>query len=229
MTDIRIQARTRTLPSNAEGTWIDQRGTKDGARFTVDTKQHAIMQGRGHHVTIGALTTPIRGGGAAEDPDLDQPEGIISVPSGTAIMPIRVSVQVETPLIVTDADVAEILVAVDTEKAYDGSGTKATEVVFNMKTDEADDGAACSAFSAFTADATAPVLAYELMRAQTKADVQGTAANALWGDLALLYEPDTPTIIVGPAMLLLYWGGTVATSAFAQVQWIEYPTSMFSA
>jgi len=65
----------------------------------------------------------------------------------------------------------------------------------------------------------------ELARTVLTGDVQGTAANALWGKLDLLYEPLTSPIITGPAMLLVYWGGTVATTGFAQIEWIEYTTT----
>jgi len=39
---------------------------------------------------------------------------------------------------------------------------------------------------------------------------------------SLLYEPKHPPIIVGPATLLVYYGGTVATlGGFIQGHWVE--------
>ena len=58
-------------------------------------------------------------------------------------------------------------------------------------------------------------------------DIGGTAASQAWGDLRCLYEPLSPLILDGPCMLLVYWGGTVATTGFAQIEWLEYPTSYF--
>jgi hypothetical protein len=40
----------------------------------------------------------------------------------------------------------------------------------------------------------------------------------------LLYEPETAPLIVGPASLIGYWGGTVATPGFAEIQWVEFAT-----
>ena len=81
------------------------------------------------------------------------------------------------------------------------------------------------AASAFTADTTDPVLDIELAREVQTAEVAGTAANSLWGRLTLCYEPKRPPLIAGPAMLIGYWGGTVATTGFAQVQFAAIPSS----
>jgi hypothetical protein len=56
-------------------------------------------------------------------------------------------------------------------------------------------------------------------------DMNGTPANALWGKLDLVYEPETPPMIVGPASLIVYWGGTVATIGFGQIEWLEFDTA----
>lgn len=227
MSDTRILANTENVSLSSEGLWTAQRGTKDGSSFTADFKLGAVMAGQGFHMTVGALSAPIVGGGAGTIVLLAQPEAIISVPLGTSMMPLRIHVQCETPLIAVDDNESEIIIGVDGGKAYDGTGTKVTEVAFNMLTNKADDGAACSVFSAVTANMTAAVLDMELARAQIVADVQGAVANALWGKLDLLYEPKTPPIIVGPAALYVLWGGTVATSGFAQLQFIEFDSAAF--
>ncbi len=78
----------------------------------------------------------------------------------------------------------------------------------------------CSCYSASTADWTSPTLGMELAHASTKADL-ATAAAQIWTKLELLYEPITPPILVGPCAIYIYWGGTVATTGFAQIEWIE--------
>lgn len=197
----------------------------DGALNTMEWRQARIWEGRGFHVSIGAFSTPITGGGAGTVFDQDQPEGVISVPTGTAILPIRIHVACQVPLLATDADEAEILIAVDRLAASNASGSTGTaETVYNMRTDLAASGSNVTATSANTSNITNPTLDLELAHEVITGDVQGTAATALWTPLKLLYEPVAPPLIVGPAALYIYWGGTVATTGFAAVQWIEVPT-----
>lgn len=213
--------------TSTDGFPVDARALRDGTLAGVDWKVIKIMEGRGYHVTIGALSTPIVGGGAVTIVDLDRPEGIISIPEGTAIMPIRISVQCQTPLLAADADESEILIAADRLAACTIGTTQTTEVAFNMRTDNPRT-TQCSCYSAATADVTDPTLGIELARAVITGDMNGTPANALWGILNLLYEPVAPPILMGPAGLYIYWGGTVATSGFAQVEWLEFAETDFS-
>lgn len=232
MSDMRYAVDVYGKGRGSSGTYRAISGTKDGSIFAADHRLAAVMDGRGFHVSIGAFSTPITGGGAGTVLDLDQPEGVISVPSGTAIMPIRIHVQCQVPLLATDADESEILIAVDRTAAWNADGTNTAETAFNMRTDNPR-SSNCSCASAFTADMTAttgadPVLGIELAHAVITGDVQGTPANALWTPLVSLYEPQTPPILVGPCALYVYWGGTVATTGFAQIQWLEFPSTDFA-
>jgi len=186
-------------------------------------KQKAVLQGRGFHVDVGAFSTPIVGGGNGTVIDQDQPECGISVPSGTTIIPIRVHVQTLTPLLATDADESEILLAWDQVAAID-AGTSTAETALKMHYGSSVD-TRCTCYSAFTGNCTNPTLSVELARSIVVGDVNGTAANALWTKNELLYIANPAPIIVGPASLIIYWGGTVATSGFAQVEWLEYYTA----
>ena len=76
--------------------------------------------------------------------------------------------------------------------------------------------------------ATAPTVDIELDRAIVVGDMNGTPANALWGYLDLLYEPRYIPFIKGPSTLLVYRGGTVATTGFTQIYWIEIKTSLLA-
>jgi len=186
-------------------------------------KQIAILEGRGFHVDVGAFSTPIVGGGNGTVLDQDQPEAGISVPTGTTIIPIRVHVQCQTPLLATDADESEILIAWDQAAAID-AGTSTTETALKMH-DGSSVTSRCTCYSAFTGNCTNPTLSVELARAVVTGDMNGTPANALWGKLDLLYAPEAVPLIVGPASLIVYWGGTVGTSGFAQIEWLEYYTA----
>jgi hypothetical protein len=224
MSDIRVYSRrtpTQTSENGVQGAWADRLGTL----FSKNDLQGMVEAGYGFHVTVGAFSSPITGGGAGTVIDLDQPEFMLGIPSGTAIKIARISVQCHVPLLATDADESEILVAVDRAAAFANDGTTTAETPFNMRTDitSANGGSACTAASAATADITDPTLGIELARAVVTGDVQGTAANGLWTPLDLVYEPKVSPVIVGPAGLYIYWGGTVATPGFAQVEWIEFP------
>ncbi len=228
MSDIRAipaqAARVRTTADN--GSFMGLQSTRDGALFVADWKQSLLMEGRGFIVNVGALSTPIVGGGNGTVLDLDQPEFIISVPAGVAILPMRVAIHAQTPLLATAAYESEILLAVDRTAAAVDDGTKTAETIYNLRTDNPR-ASLCVATSAYTADVTDPVLGIELARTVVLGDVQGTPATAIWTKNELVYEPAQSPIIIGPAMLIGYWGGTVATPGFAEVAWLELPATMF--
>jgi len=185
-----------------------------------DWRMESIKAGNGYHVDVGAFSTPIVGGGDGTILDQDQPEAIISCPAGKVIIPIRIHVVCQTPLIAADGNESEILIAVNKAAVPVSFGTGTAETPINMHTGSLNISG-CTCQSATTADATNPTLGLELAHAVRIGDVQGTAANALWGELSLLYEPITPPILTGPCAIYIYWGGTVATTGFAQIEWIE--------
>ena len=214
-------AQYSNVPNGADGFPVDVRATRDGSLSTADWLQLKCMEGRVFQVDVGDFSTPIVGGGNGTILDADQPEYAMAVPTGTTIILNRVAVQCQTPQIATDADEAEILVIIDKDIAYAGTGTATAETPLSIRTDQKRTSV-CTCKSAFTADITvAPTADIELARKVITGDVNGTAANALWGVLDLVYEPKVPPIIVGPATVCVYWGGTVATSGFAQIQWTE--------
>ncbi len=215
---------TRTRSADASG-YMAARATRDGSLYSLPWKQGLVLEGRCYHVTVGALTTPIVGGGNGTIIDLEQPEFFLSIPSGTSVIPLRIQVECKQPLAATDSDVVEILVAVDRTTADTTGVTGTAETAFNMRTDNAYT-TLCTSKSACTVDITAsPTLGLELARYIKTADMNGAPANAMWNDSTLLYEPAVAPVIVGPATLFVYWGGTVATSGYAQVEWAEFLTA----
>ena len=189
-----------------------------------------IAQGYGHHVDIGAFSTGITGGGAGTILDQDQPEALVSIGANTAMIPVRVVVQTETPLIAADADEIEILLAVDpaiAAAAMDPSGAT-RETVYNMRTDlKGSTSGAVECWSAITANITNPTLSIELAREKKQADVNGVAANAFFEELKMNYEPKHPPILIGNnnagLAMYLYFGGTVAVVGFAQIEVVVFP------
>lgn len=212
---------------------------KDGKLETrttsVDWRTRAVAQGYGGHVTIGTLSAPITGGGAGTVYDPEQPEGLVSVDREFTLVPLRVTVQCQVPLLATDTDECEIKLAADVLSAWPVTGTRTDEAIFNMLTTGRTPVAGTSevpgivAASAFTVDTTTPVLGMDLDGSVITGDVQGTPASALWTPLALLYEPVTPPLIRGPACMYLYWGGTVAVTGFAQIEVLSIPNDVLKA
>ena len=198
----------------------------DGGLVTGSWLQAQIARGFGWVVQVGDLTTPILGGGALTALDADQPECVVDIPAGTTMRPIRIAIDAETPLLVADDDESELVVAVDRTGVSGATATNGTvEVVNNMRTDIVG-GSPLSVVSAVTTNLSgAPTISAELQRANVIGDFAGVPANTFWGDLKLLYEPKYPPFIVGPATLVLYWGGSVATSAYAQLFMLAFPSS----
>jgi hypothetical protein len=223
-----IHAIRRFAPSTitADGTGANPvDADRDGNLFTgPDYIQRSIARGLGGRATVGALSAGITGGGAGTVIDLDQPEVSISVADGYVMQINEIRVQCHVPLLATDADECEILVALDRSAANAGDGTATAETVYNMRTDLGASGpAGLTIKSAYTADTTDPVLNIELARKVITGDVQGTAANGMFNTLDLVYAPQHPDYIVGPACVYVYWGGTVAVPGFAQVSVVVRP------
>lgn len=203
-----------------------------GAAMVAYQIDQMIARGFGRSVTVGAFSTGIVGGGAGTVLDQDQPELAIGVPPGYTIRPIRIHAQVQTGLVAADNDENEALVAVDVYGLWQGDGTSTAETPQNLRTD-LKGGSACRVGSAFTGNMTttrtdntsaAPILDLELARTvQTVDIILATGGDGtLMKELNLLYEPMIPPYIVGPATVLVYFGGTVATiGGFIEAAWVE--------
>ena len=218
---------TSTVSRTSEGTERYVKLLRDGTLTTAAWIQCLILEGVGYAAFEGAFSTPAVGGGAAAIIDIDRPNFTLGVPDGTTILPFRIHGQGLTPLLATDADESEILFGVHV-------GTKITVAAAtsltprNLATGLAQ-GSVCDAQKTHSTNiATAPTVDMELDRAIVVGDLNGTPANALWGRLDLLYEPKYVPLIKGPSTLLVYRGGTVATTGFTQVFWIELPSTVFN-
>jgi len=189
-----------------------------------------IAEGQGGHVTIGALTTPIVGGGSGTTIEIAQPAGILNIAPNAVMIPVRFKVECEVGGVAADDEVDEILIAVDTGNAADGVNetTAVNEQVYNMRGDLGNGLAGLvSAWSAVTTNlTTAPVHTMELDRAQHHREF-GDATGLQITKFELLYEPVHPPLLAGAsnlgAAVYVDWAGTVAVSGFAQLQFVIFP------
>lgn len=195
-----------------------------GAALAADWRQAFIARGFGWCIDVGTLTTPIVGGGNGTVLDLEQPELAINVPSGYAMVPLRIAAQTQVGLQTTDAHENEIWFGFDRTQVQT-AGTSTAEVPGNMRSDVTAT-APFTAYSAYTADGVAAPVITTLARKQAATDVQGTAATVNVYQFDLVYEPACPPIIVGPAHIAVYWGGDIALPGFAQAFVLAFPSSL---
>jgi hypothetical protein len=196
-----------------------------GSVLSADWRQAMIARGYGWHVQVGALTTPITGGGDGTVLDLEQPELAINCPSGYAMVPLRIAVECQVGLQTTDAHENEIVIGVDRTQVQ-VAGTSTAESPMNMRTDIT---TACpfTSFSAYTADGNATPIITELARKAAQVDVQSAVGVNVY-QFDLVYEPLNPLMIVGPANISVYFGGSIALPGFIQASVIAFPASLIN-
>lgn len=207
---------------------MDVRGFA-GGRARMDWREALIARGFAWNVTVGSLSTGIVGGGNGTTLDQLQPEFGLSAPKGWTIIPLRFYVQCRLGLIANDSDVSQILIVVDRAAAFDGSGTTVAETPINMRNGLIS-GCPITCFSAGTGNITSPTLSFDLARAEAIGDVQDAAAVATLNvyQFDLLYEPKVSPFIVGPACIYGFFGGTVAATGYAQLEFAAVPSPLIA-
>lgn len=207
------------------GNYIDWQGLL-GAGKTMDWKQAALYEGRVFNATVGTLSTGIVGGGNGTVLDLDQPEFVISIPNGTTIIPISMSIQGNCADAIADHSTLQALICYSLLYTL-ASGTYTTETPICMKT-VGGRSSVCTVASAATADTLSSsgadfVHDIDLARAEVKVDLPANGETPII--LRLDYNPDPAPYLVGPGSITGYWGGTSAVTGYAQLYWAEFATS----
>lgn len=194
-----------------------------GNVFTNDWIQREIDAGNAEGFQVGALTTPIQGGGAGTIIDLDQPEVNINVPSGKTLYLLRAEIECELPAD-QDGDVQEIVLGYDNAGVTNASSATGTVTTpKNLRSDIVGGLLGPTAVvTAGTVNQSANPTVQEIDRAQEVTNI--VTSGITQGVLALRYEPRHPRAFVGPCVVLAYWGGTQAMSGFAQFEYVVRPT-----
>ena len=219
---------TSAIQGEAEGESVYLRALRDGTLIKTDWKQAAVFGGFGFFTQSGNFITGLAGGGVGAAIDEDRPNLIISIPQGTAVLPLRFDVNVQTGA-PTDGQEVEILIAVDQDVAHTTDGTGTASPIYNMNT-LANRASTCVARNTFSATMTTdPNLDLELARKVIEYDVVSTLdEGAIIADL--VYEPKTPPVINGPASILVYVGGDTAlntASQYINAKWLEFTETKF--
>lgn len=211
-----------------EGTEKAVRLTSDGAVVTMDWKQAMVEEGRAFACVVGSFVTPATGGGQGTIIDQDQPEFCLNIPDGVSVWPKRVQISVLPPAIAADRDESECLIAIDKTSAVNAgtAGTATAETIYNLNTNHSR-ASSCTAKSVYTVNTGSAALDIELAHMVRIAEIDTVGVGTGWHEnlvgFEMLYEPDAAPKINGPAKLLVYWGGTVATLAYACIEWYELP------
>lgn len=93
MSDLRVNsAVTPTIITGGGAAWLAAWGTPDGAMHVDDRVQGLVSAGRVFTANAGTATSPITFAGPY---DADGPDLVVDVPTGTAIMPLFLSVYYE--------------------------------------------------------------------------------------------------------------------------------------
>lgn len=215
---------TNSVQRVSEGAEVYMRMLRDGTMSYADFKAVCVMEGVGFHLSVGTFSTGQANDGTAVD--ISEPNFLVSVPNGTTILPIRISIQVQGG-IPADGQEVEALIAVDQDSAGATLTNMTAGTIYNMNTLYGN-SSDCAGYVDSTNSITDPVLDIELARVVMEFDVDGTNFSHP-SAVDLLYEPEAPVIINGPASLVGYWGGDAAIiGGFAQIEWLEFNSNVFA-
>lgn len=191
---------------------VPQAGTRDGIAYGMDWIISKALEGKLFTAQVGSLTTPTTFRAAI---DLDQPELVIDVPSGTTIIPVHVAVYLEDAA-GTDN---EILAAANPALCGAGTSTAGTILAKRLNGSFA---SACKFYYTYSGNCTAPANYDEFFR-DGNAFVQAAAVKNKFEWTPAL---SPPPVIVGPGSLVLWIDGTTtAPAGYAKVSWVEFLSS----
>ena len=218
---------TSSVASESEGSDVFLRAMRDGSLINVPWVQAKAIEGKVFCAQTGVMTSPVTFSPVVAG---DMPDLAVTVPSGTTIIPVYISVNMEDTGTVLAADVFAIA-----SKVYDNAVTAtATITITNLRTDKATGGSQCTAYSVITSNGTdletATYNYVEFWRplAGMVEDAETSSAASL--NPAISFSKWTignavvPPIIVGTSTLGVF-AGTQAGTGFITAMWVEEPTA----
>ncbi len=215
MADLKIKGQTTGKSREANGNMIFVTGTRDGAIYTMDYILAAALEGRLFHTQVGTVTTPLAT--HATTATL-QPELVIDVPSGTAIIPVEIAVYLET-FAGALADVVAM-----TSTALRGAGASTAGSALSTRTDRAVTSG-CSIYHTYTGNAVAVAGTVEFWRYGNPWITATAEGNPIF-KFEYSVQKNTPQVVVGPGSVSLCIGAaTTGPTGFWTASWIEVPSS----
>ncbi len=207
---LEFMARTFGKEVVARGSLKTAAGTPDGALYTCEYILNKAMEGKVFIAQLGLATTPVT---FRVGYDADQPEMAIDVPSGVAIIPVHIQVNLE------DSAGTDNEIVAEASPALTGAGTSTTGSLLCSRLNSGY-ASACTFRYTYSGNGVAPASYVEFWRAgYAFADATTDPVKAFaWS----AYQAPAP-VLVGPASLLLHISGTTtAPAGFAKIHFVEF-------
>ena len=191
----------------ADCTTPDPRANRQGSAVVVDQYLQWALEGRVFVASAGSETTPL----TALAYDQDQPEFVLSVPTGTSVVALSIIVDTEG----SGGTAKEVIVWRVTNEVGNGTSTAATEGPTNLRSDS-------------------PRAALAVPRQLYTANITQTAYREIWRQSTTIasiapftyeYAPRSPLIIVGPGSIGVQFAATTTQPTFfLKMTWAEFAT-----
>jgi hypothetical protein len=216
---------TNSVYSESEGEKQYLRLMRDGSIIKSNWLLAKAIEGKVFCAHTGILTTPTAFNGTI---DAAEPDMLITVPSGTTIIPVFMSVCFE------DTGSAQVMdVFAVASNVYDNSVTATANTIYNFRTDKAAGGSQCTAYSVVTSTTgTTPESGNFVEFWRPYAGFQEDAFNSTtsWkteyphGAKWYIGDSVVPPIIKGTGSLSVYAAAQAGTG-FITAVWVEENTA----
>ena len=213
MADIRAFARQSAggISRAAAGSLVGLSATRDGALFTADWLRALAMDGKVYLASDADANDMVTGQTSFAD---TTPTFLLRVPSGTTAIPLYANLQQAGT--VAGAFIT-VTVEIDNADPYASGGT--AETILSSRTDQPS-SPACSVYSNPTVTTgNYGVQVESRVVGQDVSPAEGANNNILW-------TPQVPMFLVGPASLKIYtYAGTTGPTWLWAIGWAELPTA----
>lgn len=217
MANIKVKGAQNTAVSReSEGAFVYARGTRDGSLVAIPWIQSLLLEGRVFFANVGNATTAITldASWANTDPDIS-----LDVPSGTSIIPLRITVVFEA---YGTAAVCETMALCSKTLGASSAGTVFIPINLNNRSAN---GSLCACYVGPTVTSGYTTGGFELFRdcqqaAATQATEAGTPYKYEWSVGKDGFAP----VLQGESSLQV-WATSQAATGYIQIIWAELPTS----
>lgn len=219
MADIQVVGSVTPARLTADNQWISPRAIRDGSLVTVPLYDALAMEGRIFTANMGSVTTPLTFLVTAAN----RPDAWIRVPSGTAILPISISIALEA----FAGTVTEIDVRVAENDIGNGTSSAASVGPLTNRTNSTAVTSGCTARQLATADTTAETNPRSIFRKTIPA--ASAAANDAAAPTIITRDQMGYPVLVGAASWEVFIAATTTqATGFIVMQWAEVPSTMFT-
>ena len=208
----------KTLQMGSSGTFNYAQGLKDGGIVSADWIQAKMMEGKAFHAYLGSASTPATFATSYVNTD---PEMSVDIPSGVAIIPLRVTHVMEA--YAATAALFEVITLCSKTLAAASAGTEFHPIALNNR---GASGSACAVYTAPTVTNGNTTGAFELYRAviqnvitlNTGIDTTSIDPNIFeWNYAQRGYAP----VLRGESSLQT-WAICGAGTGYIYIDWLEF-------